>query len=81
MYQEVCKAEELGKEPCSRSHENKQLVIIDPLRKSALGKKCTCVHCTLDHKCIYPGRITQGVYYNRHQLDNGIGYQILGSKS
>jgi hypothetical protein len=35
---------------------------IDPLRKSGTGKKCTCVHCTFDHKCIDPGGLSQGVY-------------------
>jgi hypothetical protein len=33
---------------------------IDPLQKSRPGKKCMCVHCTLDHKCIYPGLLSQG---------------------
>jgi hypothetical protein len=35
-------------------------VLIWPLQKSRPGKKCMCVHCTLDHRCIYPGRLSKG---------------------
>jgi hypothetical protein len=43
----------------------------DRLRKSRPDKKCTCMHCTLDQKCIYPGRLSQGAI---HVMAGGAQY-------